>query len=157
MKKNIIILAVALILTSCATKSSFHSFYKENQHDSDLSINVSAFVGNMFVPKEDLGAFKALLRKVKHYELMVFSNSEEVLDKKLNRFIKRKKYATFFRVAQNGDKVQLYFLKNKNTIKEIVLKVKSDNDYILIGAKTKILEKDLNKIIEKSNLNITSN
>ena len=157
MKNSIVILAVALILTSCATKSSFHSFYKENQHNSDFSINVSAFVGNMFIPKEDLGEFKTLLKKAKNYELMVFSNSEDELDRKLNRFIKRKKFSTFFRVAQNGDKVQLYFLENNNIIKEIVLKIKSDNDYILIGAKTKISEKDLNKIIEKSELNITSN
>ena len=111
----------------------------------------------MFITKVDLGESKSLFRKAKNYDLMVFSDSEAILDKKLNKFIKRKKYSTIFRVAENGDKVQLYFLKDNNMIKEILLKVKSENDYVLIGAKTKILEEDLNRIIKKSELNITSN
>ncbi len=157
MKNRILILAVALILSSCATKSSFHTFYQENKQESDFSISISAFIGNMFIPKKDLGEYKSLLRKAKNYDLMVFSDSEAILDKKLNKFIKRKKYSTIFRVAENGDKVQLYFLKDNNMIKEILLKVKSENDYVLIGAKTKILEEDLNRIIKKSELKITSN
>ena len=52
--------------------------------------------------------------------------------------------------------IDIYFLQNKNSIKEIVLKVKSDNDYVLLGLKTNISEEDFNKIIEDSNISISS-
>ncbi|MDO9275233.1 MAG: DUF4252 domain-containing protein, partial [Lutibacter sp.] len=62
-----------------------------------------------------------------------------------------------FSINQQGEKVQLYFLQNKNAIREIVLKVKSDDDFVVLGLKTNILESDFNKIIENSEVKISAN
>lgn len=157
MKNSFLILATALVLTSCASKSSFNSFYKENKEECDFSISSPAFIANLFIPKEDVGEYKALFKKVKHYKVMIFSDASTSLDRKFERFIKQRKYETIFSVNQHGDKVQLYFLQHKNAIREIVLKIKSDNDFVVLGLKTNILESDFNKIIENSDNRISRN
>ena len=156
MKNSFLILVTVLALTSCASKSSFNSFYEENKEDCEFSISTSAFIANLFIPKKDVGEYKALFKKVKHYKVMIFSDASTSLDRKFDRFIKQKKYETIVSIKQHEDKVQLYFLKDKNAIKEIVLKIKSDNDFVVLGLKTNILESDFNKIIEDSDIRVSS-
>ena len=156
MKNRIVILVLALALTSCASKSSFNSFYADNKNECEFSISSPAFLANLFIPKDDVREYEDLFKKVKHYKVMIFSDASKSLDKRFNRFIKQKKYASILRMKQNGDQVQLYFLQSKNSIKEIVLKVKSDNDYVLLGLKTNISEEDFNKIIEDSEISLSS-
>jgi len=81
---------------------------------------------------------------------MIFSEGSISLDKRFDRFIKRKNYVSILRIKQNGDKVQFYLLKNKNRIREIVMKIKNNDSFILLGLKTNILEGDFNNAIEKS-------
>lgn len=157
MKNSFLILAAAFVLTSCATKSSFNSFYEENKAECEFSLSSPAFIANLFIPKEDVGEYKALFKKVKHYKVMIFSDASTSIDKKFNRFIKQKNYETIFSINQHGDKVQLYFLQRQNAIREIVLKIKSDNDFVVLGLKTNIAEKDFNKIIENSERKISVN
>ena len=117
MKNSFLILVTAFLLTSCASKSSFNSFYAEHKAECDFSISTPAFFANIFIPKDDVEEYNDLFKKVKHYKVMIFENEKASLDKQFNRFIKRKKYASIFKVKNNGDQVQLYFLENKNTIK----------------------------------------
>ena len=156
MRNYIIVFGLALLLTSCASKSSFSSFYADNKNECEFSISSPAILANLFIPKDDVREYEDLFKKVKHYKVMIFSDASKSLDKRFNRFIKQKNYASILRVKQNGEQVQLYFLQNKNSIKEIVLKGKSDNDYVLLGLKTNISEEDFNKIIEDSNISISS-
>ena len=155
MKNSFLILVTALLLTSCASKSSFNSFYAEHKDECDFSISTPAFFADIFIPKDDVEEYKDLFKKVKHYKVMIFENEKSSLDKQFDRFIKRKKYASIFKVKNNGDQVQLYFLENKNTIKEIVLKIKSDKDFVVLGLKTNISENDFNKLMEDSDLKLT--
>ncbi|MGV8947379.1 MAG: DUF4252 domain-containing protein [Lutibacter sp.] len=157
MKNNFLILVAVLVLTSCASKSSFNSFYEENKEECEFSMSTPAFIANLFIPKEEVGEYKALFKRVKHYKVMIFSDASTSLDRKFERFIKQRKYETIFSIKQHGDKVQLYFLQDKNAIREIVLKIKSDNDFVVLGLKTNILESDFNKIIENSKNKITVN
>ena len=157
MKKCIAIAIVTVFLTSCATKSSFHSFYEENKTESDFSISSPAFIANMFIPKEDIKEYEDLFSKVRHYRVMIFSKSATTLDKKFNRFIKSKNYTSVFKISQNGEKIQFYFLKKGDVIKEMILKVKDGNDFVLLGIKTNISEYDFNTIVENSDIQISSN
>lgn len=157
MKNYILILVVAFAITSCATKTSFNSFYQENRNSSEFSISTPAFFANLFIPKDDLEGYEDLFRKVKHYKVMIFADETASLDKKFERFIKRKKYTSIFKVNDNGSNIQFYFLENKNTIKEMVLKIKSEDSYVILGLKTNILNNDLEKIMENSNIKISSN
>lgn len=157
MKNSFLIIVAALVLTSCASKSSFNSFYEENKAECEFSISSPAFIANLFIPKDDVGEYKALFKKVKHYKVMIFSDGSTSLDRKFERFIKQKNYETIFSIKQHGEKVQLYFLQDKNAIKEIVLKVKSEDDFVVLGLKTNISEADFNKITKNSDIKISSN
>jgi spore coat polysaccharide biosynthesis protein SpsF (cytidylyltransferase family) len=157
MKNSFLIIISAIVLTSCASKTSFNSFYVENKEECEFSISSPAFLANLFIPRDDVKEYEDLFKKVRHYKVMIFSNTSKDLDKRFNRFIKKKKYESIIRINQDGEQVQLYFLQHKNTIREIVLKVKSDNDYVLLGLKTNISENDLNSIIEKSTYDVSSN
>ncbi|AMC11525.1 hypothetical protein Lupro_09715 [Lutibacter profundi] len=136
MKNSILLLTILILVTSCASKSSFNSFYVENRENSNFSISTPAFFTNLFIPKDDVKEFEDLFKKVRHYKLMIFSEDSTSLDEKFDRFIKRKNYISFFRINKNRDKVQFYLLKNKNKIKEIVIKIKSDGSLTLLGLKT---------------------
>ncbi len=157
MKNYFAVLIITIFLTSCASNSSFHSFYKKNKKESTFYISSPAFITNLFIPKDDVEEYEDLLKKVSHYKVMIFSDGSTSIDKKFERFIKVKDYTTLIRVKQNGDQVQFYFLKNGDVIKEMILKVKSNNDYVLLGLKTKISENDFNSIIENADVDITSN
>ena len=157
MKNSFLILAAALVLTSCASKSSFNSFYEENKAECEFSISSPAFIANLFIPKDDVREYEDLFKKVKHYKVMIFSDGSASLDKKFDRFIKQKNYEAIFSINQHKEKVQLYFLQDKNVIKEIVLKIKSDNDFVVLGLKTNISEADFNKITKNSDIKISSN
>ena len=157
MKKYFAIIIVTLLLTSCATKSSFHSFYKENKKESDFSISSPAFIANLFIPRDDVQEYEALFKNVRHYKVMIFSESSTTLDKKFNRFINSKNYTSIFRISQNGEKIQFYFLKNGNQIREMILKVKNDTDFVLLGLKTNISENDFNTIVENSDVKVARN
>ncbi|MDF1517362.1 MAG: DUF4252 domain-containing protein [Lutibacter sp.] len=109
------------------------------------------------MPKDDVREYEDLFKKVKHYKVMIFSEGSASLDKKFERFIKQKNYETIFSIKQNGEKVQMYFLQDKNAIKEIVLKVKSEEDFVVLGLKTNISEADFNKITKNSDHKISSN
>lgn len=157
MKNYIVIFIVAILFTSCATKSSFNSFYEENKKQSDFSISSPAFFANLFIPKDDIKEYEDLFKKVRHYKVLIFSDASASLDDKFERFIKAKKYTSIFRISQNGDKIQFYFLSKKAVIKEMILKVNSDSDFVLVGLKTNLLESDFNRIIENSDVTVVSN
>jgi len=46
---------------------------------------------------------------------------------------------------------------DETNIKEMVVRVKGDDEFILVGLKTNILEQDLYNILDKSDIKITSN
>jgi hypothetical protein len=150
MKKYLIALVGILLLSSCATKSNFSSFYKSNRSESDFSINAPAFFVNVFVPKEDLGEYKDLIKNVKKYKVMTFSKENERLERNFRRLIKNGNYASVLKVNEDGEKVDIYFLNDGETIKEIILRVKSDDEYVLLGLKTNLLQKKLNTFLNSS-------
>jgi hypothetical protein len=156
MKNSIYILVITLLFTSCASKTSFNSFYAAHKNECDIHISTPAFFVNLFIPKDDIDEYNDLFKKVKHYKLMLIENENATLDKQFEKFVKQKKYASIFKVKSNGDQVQLYFLENKNVIHEIILKIKSDEELVVLGLKTNITENDFNKIMATStNVNIT--
>jgi len=150
MKKFILILIGGLLLTSCASKSNFHSFYKTNKSEADFSINAPPFFVNVFVPNEDLGEYKDLIKNVRKYKIMTFSKENEKLERNFRKFIRNGNYASVLKVNEDGEKVDIYFLNEGDSIKEIILRVKSNDEYVLLGLKTNLLKKELNTFLNNS-------
>ena len=158
MKNTFLILAASIILTSCASSStSFSSFYKENKRASAVSISAPSFLANMFIDKDDVQDVKELFKKIKHYQLLICDNDNNLVSKKFDKFIQRNKYSELLKVNDKGDKVAIYYLQHPKKINEVVLKIKSDDSYVLIGIRAKFKEKDLDKIIQNTSTKISSN
>ena len=124
MKNSLLILGLAIVLSSCASKTSFNSFYSENKADCEFSISTPAFFANLFIPKEDIKEYEQLFKKVKHYKVMIFSDASTSLDKRFDKFIKRKKYTSIFKINSDliwrnqlmafGDEYQIWANAPKN-------------------------------------------
>ena len=61
-----------------------------------------------------------------------------------------------FKVTDNGTIVQLYVSNKKDNIKEVVLRVKEGTSYYLLGLKTNIKQRDLDKILNNVELSEVS-
>ena len=148
MKKILFTLVAVALLSSCATNTSFNSFYQEHQEDSDFSLGLSSSLVASFLPDEDVEDIKPLLKKAKHVRILVFS--EDAADKtdQFNKFINRSKFDKVVKVKDDGDNIAFFTLEDKKKIKEVVLEISSDDDLVLLGLKTNLTHDDLDGILQ---------
>lgn len=154
MKNTFIVLVLAIILSSCASKATFGTFYKENKRASEFSLKSPAFLAKMFLSKDDLKEFKPLVKSVKHLKILVFEDDNSI-DRNFKKFIKKQDYETLFRIADKGTNVQLFLSNKEDQKKEIILKIKDEGSYVLIGLTTNMSETDFDEIL--NNINFKSN
>ena len=152
--KNVILLFAFVILSSCATHTSFNTFYKENNQNSELAIGLNSSLINSFLPDEDFEEVKHLLKKAKHYRIMVFSENSSQMDKKFNKFINHSKFDKLVKVKDDGDNLSLYTLEENDKIKEIVVQIFDGEDLVLLGLKTNLDYEDLDQILEGNKVSL---
>lgn len=146
MKKIILILIIA-ITTSCATNTTFNTFYKNHEDDSEFSFGLSSSLIANFLPDEDLEDIKPLLKKAKHIRILIFSENAEDKTVKFNKFINRSTFEKVVKIKSDSDKLAFYTLEKKDRIKEIVLEISTGDELVLLGLKTNLTQEELDKII----------
>ena len=151
MKKILLLLAIVL-LSSCATHTSFNDFYQSNQKESDFSFGMNASFIRSFLSDEDFEDIKPLLKKAKHVRILVFSENTEQMNSKFDKFIKRSQFEDVIKIKDNGDKIKIFVLEKDDRIKEIVLEVASDGDLVLLGLKTNITQKDIDRLLSDNDI-----
>ena len=155
--KNIMLrLTAGIVLVSCGTNTTYQSFYKENREFAQFAIGTPAFIANIFIPKEELDEYGELLKKMRHYKVMIFEENNDELNNLFNSFVQKRNYTSLVRVQENGNKVHFFYLKQNDLIKEMVLKVQDENEFVLIGVKTKLYEHELVEILDRADLQLTS-
>ena len=148
MKKLILLLSVVLF-SSCATQTSFNSFYQKNQKNSDFSLGLNASLIKPFLSGEDYEDVKPLLKKAKHIRILVFSENYDENSDKFDKFIKKSDFEKVIKIKEDDDQIAFYTLEDKNKIKEIVLQIDSDNDLVLLGLKTNLTQKDIDNLMSQ--------
>ena len=148
MKKVIFALMAALVLSSCATNTSFNSFYQTHQKDSDFSLGLNSSLIASLLPDEDMEDIKPLLKKAKHVRILVFSEEAADKSRQFDKFINRSKFDKVVKVKDDGDNIAFFTLEDKNKIKEVVLEISSEDDLVLLGLKTNLSHDDLNNILQ---------
>ena len=128
--KKLFLLISLVLLTSCATHTSFNTFYKNNHHESDFSLGINSSLIRGFLPDEDFEDVKPLLKKAKHIRILVFSENTE----------------------DDNDKINFFILENKDKIKEVVLQISSDGDLVLLGLKTNLTQEDIDKLFNDNDI-----
>jgi len=146
--KRILLLLIIVLASSCASHTSFNTFYKNNQEDSDFSFGLSSSLITSFLPDEDMEEIKPLLKKAKHVRILVFSENAEEKTEKFQKFISRSKFEKVVKVKDNNDQFAFFTLEKKSTIKEIVLEISSGNDLVLLGLKTNLSQEDLENFLQ---------
>ena len=153
MKKIIFILSL-VFLTSCATQTSFNDFYQDNQKESDFSMGLNSSIVRTFLDDDDYEEVKPLLKKAKHVKILVFTENTQEMTTKFKKFINKSDFDNLITIKDDGDKVKIYALEQKNKIKEIVLDVKTDDELVLIGLKTNITEDDLSNLLKDNDISL---
>lgn len=143
--KQFLFLLIIVFASSCASNTSFNTFYKNHEQDSDFSFGLSSSLVANFIPDEDL---KPLLKKAKNVKILVFSEDAQGKTEEFQKFISRSKFEKVVKVKDDSDQFAFFTLEKKSTIKEIVLEISSGDDLVLIGLKTNLSEADLDKLLE---------
>jgi len=146
--KRILLLLIIVLASSCASHTSFNTFYKNHQEDSDFSFGLSSSLIASFLPEEDMEEIKPLLKKAKHVRILVFSENAEEKTEKFQKFISRSKFEKVVKVKDDNDQFAFFTLEKKSHIKEIVLEISSGDDLVLLGLKTNLSQEDLEKILQ---------
>lgn len=146
--KKLIVLVAIFLSASCATNTSFNTFYQNHEDDSNFSFGLSSSLIATFLPDEDLEDIKPLLKKAKHIRILVFSENAEDKSQKFKNFINRSKFEEMVKLRSENDKIAFFTLEKRERIKEIVLEISSGDDLVLIGLKTDLTKKDLDKLLE---------
>ena len=106
--KKIILLFTLVFATSCATNTTFNTFYKNHQEDSDFSFGLSSALIANFLPDEDLEDIKPLLKKAKHIRILVFSDQAQDKTAKFNKFINRSKFEKVIKLKEDDDQLAFF-------------------------------------------------
>lgn len=147
--KKIFLLFAIVLLSSCATHTSFNDFYQSNQKESEFSFGMNASFITSFLSDDDYEDIKPLLKKAKHVRILVFSENSEQMNMKFDRFIKRSQFEDVIKIKDDGDKIKIFVLEKEDRIKEIVVEVSSDGDLVLLGLKTNLTQKDIDKLMSQ--------
>ena len=148
MKKLMFILASCMLISSCATNTSFNSFYQDHQKDSDFSFGLNSSLVASLLPDEDLQEIKPLLKKAKHVRVLIFSEEYDRKSDQFNRFIERSKFEKVVKVKDDEDGIAFFTLEDKDRIKEMVLEISTGDELVLVGLKTNMTQNQLNEIIQ---------
>ncbi|MFD1315354.1 DUF4252 domain-containing protein [Namhaeicola litoreus] len=146
--KTFLFLFAFILLTSCATQTSFNDFYQTNQKEADFSLGLNSSLISSFLSDEEYEEIKPLLKKAKHVRILVFSENSDNMSKKFDKFISKSTFDEMVKIKDDNDKVNVFTLEEKNKIKEVVVEVRSDDDFVLLGLKTNLSEDDIAKLIK---------
>lgn len=150
--KKIFLLFAIVLLSSCATHTSFNDFYQSNQKESEFSFGMNASFITSFLSDDDYEDIKPLLKKAKHVRILVFSENSEQMNMKFDRFIKRSQFEDVIKIKDDGDKIKIFVLEKEDRIKEIVVEVSSDGDLVLLGLKTNLTQKDIDRLLSDNDI-----
>ena len=156
MKKISLLFSLAILLVSCGTNTTYQSFYKKNKDFSQFAIGTPAFIANIFIPKEEFNEYGELFKKMRHYKVMIFEENNAALNRSFDRFVRKMDYSSLVRVNDHGNEIHFFYLKQGDLIKEMILKVQDDEEFVLVGIKTRIYEQELFDILEEIDTPVVS-
>ncbi len=146
--KTFSLLFALILLSSCATHTSFNDFYQSNQKEADFSLGLNSSLISSFLSDEEYEDIKPLLKKAKHVRILVFSENSEDMSKKFDKFISKSSFDDMVKIKDDNDKVNVFTLEEKSKIKEVVVEVRSDDDFVLLGLKTNLTEDDIADLLK---------
>ncbi|MDG3581032.1 DUF4252 domain-containing protein [Galbibacter pacificus] len=151
MRKIAILAAVSFLIVSCGASTPYDSFRKENKKDIAFSLSASNFLVKMFVDDEDFREINKVVSGIHKYRVLISEEeSSQYLENEFDDFVQRKGYESLMYVNSDGSKVGLFYYQKRNKIKEVLLKVKDDEDFVVLSAEGNIKIKDLDRLVNNA-------
>ncbi len=145
--KKLILLLIVVFASSCASHTSFNTFYKDHQEDSDFSFGLSSSLVASFLSDEDAEDIKPLLKKAKHVRILVFTEQAEDKTVAFQKFINRSKFEKMVKIKDDDDQLAFFTLEKEDRIREIALEISSGDELVLLGLKTNLSQTDLEDLV----------
>lgn len=145
--KKLILLLIVVFASSCASHTSFNTFYKDHQEDSDFSFGLSSSLVASFLSDEDAEDIKPLLKKAKHVRILVFTEQAEDKTVAFQKFINRSKFEKMVKIKDDDDQLAFFTLEKEDRIREITLEISSGDELVLLGLKTNLSQTDLEDLV----------
>ncbi|TCI85048.1 DUF4252 domain-containing protein [Tenacibaculum sp. M341] len=156
MKRITTIIVLFLTVSITAQKNTFKQFYKSHKADAEVSLNLPGFLVRMFMDDDDIDE-EELLEKASNFKVMVFEKPDTKVASDFRKYIKRNNFKTLVRAKDGKDRAEIYFLERNDHIREIVLRVGSKEDeLVLLGLKTKLTKDELAAIVSSANVEIAA-
>lgn len=150
MKRILLLSTVVVLLCSCARNTTYNQFHKKNKDDVEFAFGAPGFLVNLFLPKDDFREYRDLLRKARFHKVMVFEDAEGDIADRFSQFVKCNDLSEVFGYAEENTSARIFFKKDKNRIKEVIIGVAEEDNFVLYGLKTKISEEELYASIRKA-------
>ena len=158
MKRLATLLCIFSFALIQAQEASFKNFYDNNKDASEFSLNISASMANSFLSKEDTNELSSFLKKSDNYKVLLFNNRNRNIEKRFQKFARKQHLKTLVRIKDNGDKIEVFFVEKQDYVREIIIKIGSNKDeLVLLGLKTKITKDELSSLMASAKNSIASN
>ncbi len=125
-----------------AQKATYTSFYNANKSNSQFTMSVPVSLANFLSEDQDTEELDILVRKAKNCKVMVFTNKENITEKRFKHYVKSNAIKTLVKVKDGDSKASVYFKEDDDLIKEIIIKANSDSDKMVIVGLSISLTKD---------------
>lgn len=145
--KKILLILIVVVASSCASHTSFNTFYQDHQEDSDFSFGLSSSLVASFLSDEDAEDIKPLLKKAKHVRILVFTEQAEDKTAEFQKFINRSKFEKMVKIKDDEDQLAFFTLEKEDRIREIALEISSGDELVLLGLKTNLSQADLEALV----------
>lgn len=151
--KKLSLIALLVVLCSCGVSTPYDTFKEDNKDAITFSVSTSAFLAHMFIDEDDVHEIKSVVHGVKRYKVLVADDKAELLEAKFKELAKSGAYEKLFYLNEQGNNVTLYMYKKKDKIREILLKVKEGNDFVLVSVRGNLKIKDVNVFLDELAMN----
>ncbi len=152
MKTCCFILLTLVPVFGLAQTEALDDFYRRHKFaENTVSIRIGNFflnAGSWFV--EDPAA-KRLIRRSKRARVLVTEDGNRISTREINRLIRDLEdddYEPLVYVRDDGDKVTLYLREDRNLVRNLLLMIKGDDEFVMVSLDCKLSRHDLDEVLE---------
>lgn len=158
--KNLIIILAVLIFPICAnSQNSINHFYKKHKRSENVTkftvpgwvVKIASSIAASTTDDEQEKEAIKIAKKIKKLKLLVMEDHNTVKKQDYSKLISNLKADSFedlLVVNSEGTKVNMLIREKKGKIKNFLLLVNDDTEFVMISIKSKLKIKDLQRLID---------
>lgn len=146
-KRLYIFLFVLLLLSSCASHSSFDSYYNEHKRDARVAITFPKWVGMAFVPPDEKPLVKEIASGIRKIRI-IYDEGTNPAAASLDNFLVEYHYDPYLYIKEDGGSIQVYAKGQEPYIHDFVISSHQDGETLILALSGKMNIRDFNRMLE---------